>query len=438
MITTTHVKNLLLGKNISRTSSVTATDPGASTYAVDGEIVVVSMDGTVLTTSTVVNYDTIRIMQSRGATKAPIYSDPIVRKNVTEYKIKSYTAAVEQTSYIGYNGTSGSIEVINNNQYMGRILMQGEQNTFGNRDMYKTFEYMSDSSAAQSEIAAGIAKSLYNNFKKHPDQYATFAAVCSDAGSAVGAAADTVVGSKGSIYVTITDTGSNNTCNAIAVGDFFRAGTAVTDPVYKVVASTATSTAGGVLTLDMPLQAAVNLVGNTAEFITAALAASANFGVKIVGYPKTYSAGKFRYYKNRFKIQLTDFGTTDITYTTGASEGSGTTEQIQDLEWLVQDGNMYRVSVPPFTQRADAVNYLSTGAGWSQMIIKHYEQSNGGIGATERSLKELIVAFAASAAGAGNVGTQATDNTNGVVDVIDEWLAVGTNAPGFATQEANI
>jgi len=438
MLTTSGSKQLLIGKKISRTSGATAKDPSASNYAVDGETVVVSLDGTVLTTSTVVNYDKIRIMQSQGSTKPAIYSDVIERKKVTAYKAKVATSAVEQVSYIGYDGTTSTlkIDVINNNQYIGRILMQGEQNTFGNRDMYKQFEYQSDASATQFEIGSGLQASLVANFKKHPDRYAVFELTNAGARTAVPTGAGTITFTYNSNQVVFnTDITDATGTAALAVGDFITVAAATTTAVYRVTAiNTGTNTA----TIHIPYQGATATIANaTAKFILSATALAANFGVKITGVAKTFSPGKFRYYKNRFKIQLTDAGVTDITYTTGAAEGNGTTEQIQELEWLLQDGNMYRVSVPPFVQRANAATYLAAGSGtgFSQVSLKFYDQGFGGVGMTEASVKEVVVAAVTTTNGsAGGCGTNMAGAASSVMEVLDKWLYDGTGAPGFPTQ----
>jgi len=445
MITTNNSLNLLLGKKISRTGSATATDPSASTYIVDGETVVIATGqgavaaGTVLNSTTVVSEPAVIVMQSQGATKVPIKSDVIIRKNVTAYKAKVAVTAVEQVTAIGYDGTTSTLKIdpYSSTQYIGRILMQGEQNTFGNRDMYKPFDYFSDASATQAEIARGLQESLIANFSKMPDRYAKFELVCSATSTNNTAASGTLTTVYGSTLVTCS--GGTPSTDFVADGFVrFAAGVAGgAGAVYEI--ASVDDTGNGTITLKTPYQgASAAFTVTNVSSMTAAVGNAGNFGIKITGMPKTYSVGKFRYYKNRFKVLLTDgFGVTTVTYTTGANEGSGTTEQIQDLEWLCQDGNIYRVSVPPFVERANAVTYLAAGSGtgWSQCVVDYFDQSNGGVGTTEQSRKSLVIGAVTTTNGsAGGIGTNMEGAVTSVMDVLDAWLSTGTGAPGFTTQ----
>jgi len=94
--------------------------------------------------------------------------------------------------------------------------------------------------------------------------------LCNDAGFCCRCRCCTlVVGVKGSKLVTVTDATTAGTVNPIVAGDWVRFGTATTAPVYKVAESTV-GTTGGILTLEVPLEENVSLLGTTSEIITAA------------------------------------------------------------------------------------------------------------------------------------------------------------------------
>ncbi len=434
MQTANQAQSLLLAKILNRTGT-TATDPGASSYLSDGEIAVTDVSGTILDSTTVVGKDKIVIVQSQGATKPPIKSDVIERAKVTTYKGAAGKAAVEQVTYIGYDGTTSTLKIdpFNNNQYIGRILLQGEQNTFGNRDMYKQFDYTSDGTATQSEIAEGIQLSLIANFDsprtKMPDRYARFEVTNAGARTIVPTGAGTLTFVYGSTTVTFsTDVDDATGAAAIKAGDFITVAAATTTAVYEV-ASVDTSGTTETLQLTVPYQGVSATIANaTAKVIIAATAQAANFGVKISGLPKSFKPGIFRYYKNRFKVLLinSEWGVTSVTYTTGANEGTGTSEQMQELEWLLQDGNIYRVQVPPFVERANAVTYLATasGLGYSIAELDHFNNDEGGIGVTERSRKRTILGFSndTMTGATGHTSEQATGQTNSVITVLNAWI----------------
>lgn len=325
---------------------------GRPTTLNDGEIGIFTPGGTRLTEASAATADEFVIMRGRGSNIDQV-SGIIKKANIKRATRKVYSAATERIEYIGYDTSANSINAINDNTYLIHVnLFQGLTSNHGGLYI-KHGVYKSDASATQAEIAAGLTGSLIANFSREADRTIKFGRVCSDAGSAVGAAADTVVGSYKSKYVVITDVGSNSTVNAIAVGDYFRVGTATSAHVYKVVASTVGVT-GGTLTLDIPLQEDVNLLGTTAEFITAANAATANFGIKLTGMALPFVAGKQHYNKVLWDLQLENFGTTTKTVATNASLGTGTEEQIKELEFFCNgnEGDFIRTPEP----------YVSTGA----------------------------------------------------------------------------
>lgn len=325
---------------------------GRPTTLNDGEIGIFTPGGTRLTEASAATADEFVIMRGRGSNIDQV-SGIIKKANIKRATRKVYSAATERIEYIGYDTSANSLNVINDNTYLIHVnLFQGLTSNHGGLYI-KHGVYKSDASATQAEIAAGLTGSLIANFSREADRTIKFERVCNDAGSAVGAAADTVVGSYKSKYVIITDTAANNSVNAIAVGDYFRAGTATSSPIYKVVASTV-GTGGGTLTLDIPLQEDVNLVGNTAEFITAANAATADFGIKLTGIALPFVAGKQHYNKVLWDLQLENFGTTTKTVAQNANLGTGTEEQVKELEFFCNgnEGDFIRTPEP----------YVSTGA----------------------------------------------------------------------------
>ena len=76
-------------------------------------------------------------------------------------------AATEQQDSIGYNGTSGSIEAINNNLYLVSIYVQEYLTSSTDGRKIKHFQYHSDATATQAEIAIGSSQEVeFNNWSK--------------------------------------------------------------------------------------------------------------------------------------------------------------------------------------------------------------------------------------------------------------------------------
>lgn len=393
-----------------------------------GEIGIFTPEGVRITeataaTSAAAEFEIVAKLADGTIQKSPKYKKADIVKAV----VKAYTAGTVQTDYIGYNGTTGSIDVINSNLYKIHIQVQEllKANSDGRKMKYGAYE--SSSSATQAEIASGLLKSLINNFSREAEKFIVFTMLADHAGASVGAAADTVVGNIGSTKVLITDTGANTSVIALSVGDYFRAGTAVTSPVYKIVGSTV-GTGGGTLTLDVPLQAAVNLVGNTAEYITAAQMATANCGIKLLGQALSFTTGKFNDEVAMWETQLVDFEDTTETFkSTAATRGTGTVNQVKQMEWFYQKNEGESFAEPFSTTFAKRTNADSAvGGGGYDLLTLQFETKNVVAFEQPVSPQSIVLALPATAPNYAVAGT--ADDITDVLEVLAFGSATGALA----------
>jgi len=83
--------------------------------------------------------------------------DNIVKKNSTDY-----VADTEQKTYVGYNGTTGSITVANSDEYYIHLDRKDSSKTWGEHTLYKLVAaYKSDASATETEIADALVARIY-------------------------------------------------------------------------------------------------------------------------------------------------------------------------------------------------------------------------------------------------------------------------------------
>lgn len=320
------------------------------------------------------NADKFMLVQGRGASQ-PLLKSGAITKSTYSTSIQKHMPAVQQVTTIGYNGTTGSLPAANDTSYY--IKLRKNDNDAGNRSQpFSLFgQFKTDGSATQEEVALGLALNFTKNLSDEAGNgYAKIGILCDEAGTAIGAAADTVIGALGSKTVTVTDTGGDLSVIAITAGDLFRVGTATTAEVYKVVTSTV-GTGGGVLTLDRPLTQAVSLLGTTSEFITAAAAAAAEFGLVITGIENVFDVNKFRnYYTNRFTATFSDEDTL-VTLTTGARNGSGVWQAVAMDEYMSYgyEGQNEMLNVPP-TMRDQTVKI--PGVGSNTALSSRYSTLN--------------------------------------------------------------
>lgn len=410
MISQHNFKNVLIGKDVDRTSDVT---PGT---LAEGEIAGFTPAGTLITSSNAADVDKMVIFQGT-ASGDPIQISDVIRKDEVIYcKGVNGAAAQQQIDVIGFDGSSGALDTTNDNLFYIRMYLQELLVSNSDGREVKVAVYKSPTSGTtQALVANTLRKSLIDNFSREAQELIKADVLIDNAGAAVGAAADTVVGTKGSKTITVTDVGSNDSVTAIAAGDFFRVGTALTDPVYKVVASTV-GTGGGVLTLDVPLQEDVNLVGNTSEFITAANAASADCGIKITGVALSSTVGKFQPSVLTWETVLEGFDTATVTTTQASDRGVNTGALVAEAEHFFQ-GNSgetfrdYPTAHPPKAYADASILYDSINIAWNA------KEAVGSINVVPR--KELQVFIPATRS-----NDQYSASTSGIEDSFEAFFGV--------------
>lgn len=399
------VMQLLIAKDIGAVPSVAA-GSAITDYSdlEDGEVAVVNSHNIVLNASTVLTDDLvathgIRVVQRSGSEL--IYSDFIKQNNIVGYKGRTNDAGQEQISYIGYDGSSGSINAANSKLYVVRLSLEELDVTGQGQTMILNAPYKSDASATQLEVATGVAKALANALNRQTVKPIKTELISNVAYAATQAFANTATVVKGEEYVTVATSTDYNTNVSLAVGDYVRfsgaastTGCLVSDGIYKVIELTSTTQ----FKVDRPIEAESQvytsaLVGATV--LPAADMASANLGIKLTGIARTFSLPKYRYSKVRFHVGLDSaesFASTAVNYSQNAKLGFGTYEQIAQLEWdlLGNEGNIYRGDFLFSAARSDA----SSTAAYDTISINYYgDHSTEGIGGTPRRNKQLVLAL---------------------------------------------
>jgi len=128
------VEKLFIGKDISRTATLTGFPESASNNLAEGEILVLDKDKEILAAGSTINdtdiiyiaeglsgtYDYVTPSTSTSVTgvRQVLYSDPIQGAAVTEFSGKSYTAAAEQVTTVNF----GTLTPVVGEEYVIRIV----------------------------------------------------------------------------------------------------------------------------------------------------------------------------------------------------------------------------------------------------------------------------------------------------------------------------
>jgi hypothetical protein len=274
------------------------------------------------------NGDQYLVVQGKGVND-PLMKSPVITKGTTKFTIAKHKPAVQQVTTVGYNGTTGALPVASNSDFF--IKVRKHDNDAANRSQPMSLfagPVRTDATGTQDELATALIKNGAKNFAQEPaNGYLKFEAICDAAGAVPTGTTTLFTPVNGSRRVTIDGTLTN-----VAVGDYIRLeGTGVTSAVYKVTAYTASTS----ITLDTAFvgTAAAYAIANVRR-VTAVLAASANFGVRLTGIAAPFNVNTFRdYYANRFNVTFSDTSTL-VTLLTGARNGNGVFQQVAMDEYM--------------------------------------------------------------------------------------------------------
>lgn len=409
-----------IAKDIARTASIVGTQASPAALA-NGELVVTDLGLNILDTTTVLTEKKILIVQGRGATEQLHVSLPIAAEDVDAYVGREFLSKVEQVSYIGYNAVtnSGSFSVINDNAYQIRVYLN-DQTPSMMHGLYMPIvaNYLSDSTATQTEVAVGLYNNLVDSLSRWKQKQILAELVNSSA--TVTAPAVTATFTPATDVVTFTG------ASTLAVGDFIRVGTVDTDEVYQVVELLTTPTNAVRINRPFQLSTIVTLTSGNWQRITAADAAAGSFGIRLTGLPRPFVIDSRPYSIVSFQCSLVDMGATPFTTASAAFMGHGTYEQIATIEhasWGAVGQIFNYAEFPPIPRISDSVvgqDYSTLQLNWSKIT-----------GETTRTKLAGNISIACPLDG--NVAntfdtniTGAVDNSS-FVDVLDAWVAANTN-----------
>jgi len=310
--------------------------------------------------------------------ESPVYQyNDLKQKNAT-----NYVAGAEQKTYVGYNGTTGSITVANSSIYHIHLTRKDWSATWGEHANIKlAAAYESDATATETEIADALVVNASRTFMGEKTKSGVLVTKAGRINSATVTAAnaidnDTTV-TQYVNAVTVATAATYNTGTAIAVGDSLRigsvgGGTALTSQVYKVTAVNSL-----VLTLDRPVLEASGTYATATddiEVIPSATAIAANWGLSFESAPVKFNPGLFKYQNVTFDTTLSEaFGSTLITEATAAYKGTGTYKEVAEVEWELRGnrGEGYKVASFPVS-----LNLNADSTKTYDMIYLHFEDSS--------------------------------------------------------------
>ena len=405
-----HVKKISIVPNISATTATTIAGMAAN------EVAICDTAGNVLDTTTVANTDVIRIVKTGSAAQPlNILSFELDRRGLQVATAKGFAPVVPTVGVIGFDGTSGAIDVVSDNEYVVTTIDR-DSPSYGTTGYRRIGYFASDASATQQEIADGLVLNLAVNADTLIARPYKVELLSSAVSSAIGinltfTALSTVV------------TAASTVVGTVAVGDYIRLNSSAADSVYKVVAIDGLGTS---ITLAVPFQDASATI-TVCEVITGAAAAAGDFGIALTGLPQPFAsddtAAAQEFYVARFQVATQGFGATPVVVTEG-NKGSGASAEVAVIERSLvgEQGLLYTATWPPMVFPNETnINapgygliYLAAVSGSGPMVLQ---------GDAPANRKELVIACELVSAPS-TYGTVVSNATKGIIPVLNAWAGL--------------
>jgi len=374
-------KKVFVARNCARTSILTASNLYTTIGA--GEVVVLSDTGKLIKTIAEAKAaKAIRLVQ--GITGGGYYiSDLIEKGKVASFKGFKFSQSEEQRVVLGYNGTSGSIAVFDDNVYSVTLEYDNVGNAVCEESKLHKLAYRSPFTAAnQWDIANGIAEQYATIIENSRFLSMKVNVISNETGAGSLTGCEVIKGSKAISY----------TGGTPAVGDVIKVpgltGTPYRDEFASIYKVEYVDTVNKVVTINIPYQ---NANQSAIAITKIADLTTGNYGIVFEGVLFPFEFRNGDYVKAFAHVQREGFGIT--TFTNG---GTG-------FEMLIGNGRHEPVSVEEFYYQGSVRstdndrNYSSyvqetqTGHGYSSVNIKFHSHDRINILESNGAIKEVVV-----------------------------------------------
>ena len=269
-----------------------------------------------------------------------IVSDIIDKATITQLVTKQGQVDQEAIDYIGYNGSTGDIEAIADNNYNATVYIEELFTATKDSKYTKSFRTSTGATPVKHDIVQELAKDAIRNLgirARDPNPLFKAEVVSAGASSTVATGSGTFIFTKGSKFFSATDIDNSTGGAALIPGTFIRTSNSLTAGIYKIVDVDATNNIG---TLDIVYQDPSAIIANAVlRQVTAAAFAAAAVGLKLTGIPIPFNlarVGRQRFAKNIWNIGLREFGNTLYTQAQGANRGVNAMPSVAEKEYFTQ------------------------------------------------------------------------------------------------------
>ena len=217
-----HVKKISIVPAVAATTASTIAGLGAN------QVAICDTAGNVLDVTSVTTVDVIRIVKTGSAAQPQnILSFELDRRGLQAATAKGFVPVTFTQGVIGFDGTSGAIDVVSDNEYVVTTIDR-DSPSYGTTGYRRIGYFASDSSATQQEIADGLVLNLAVNADTLIARPYKVELLSSAVSAGIG------------INLTFTQlstvvTAASTVIGTVAVGDYIRLNSSLADSIYKAV-----------------------------------------------------------------------------------------------------------------------------------------------------------------------------------------------------------
>lgn len=450
-----NIQETFIGKAIARTANVQITNPDASAYIADGEVVVLNSTGAPILAASLATYANspwIQIVQRNGNNL--VFSSKIYGNRVTSYAGRAASVGQEQMYLIGYNGSTGSLDITAGLDYQLTLIENQDDMMWSEQKKKNVTSVPNNLVTSQQDLAKAIAENVMRKYVNDGISV-TAAMLNSGAAGAVDGTARTLNVTHGSNVIVY----SGATANIAGAGSVVRIGATggartVKIPVYTIQG--AHPTIANAFILDQPFAGPSNSALPDADHGVVTVGAS--WGVRFTGkYLTSYRRDFFKFKRASFTLQMSGFGATAITKSGSTiaqdmAYGYGDGRLVLEEESFSKgfEGALNRMSVPlpianeTFTADGTSTSTINTTFGdafinattyYNSISFEFFSQNNGTV-VSSAPMPQLIKIFMHGGAdGTTKAAQGSTNNTTAAVQTaLNNWMA---SVPGaFANSTA--
>jgi hypothetical protein len=285
----------------------------------EGEVAIVGLDNVVIDASNIVGIANFKLVTNRNGVLR--YSTDIKEALIASNTTKVYAAPTYKSMTIGYNGTSGSMDVTEDRELFVKIFDVSKERHSPTKDEVSLASIVIPDSATQELTASNLFEAVAINSKRG-EAFVHVSMLLSGAVTA-GTAAKVSNGGKTVTFATAV--------TGIAVGGYL----SFYGEFYKVAAL---ANSNKTVTLKSAYQGKSELVAlANVKAMTALVASTANAGIKITVVTREYfRTGFTSAIVFDFELGIKGFQVAGLSELAKSYQGSGTARQIAELEWFAE------------------------------------------------------------------------------------------------------